>query len=52
MPCILRLLGTAIKSNIIARNATEDAKVVGVENWLGNFYPSGKILFIFLIRVC
>jgi hypothetical protein len=27
----------------------EDATEVGVENWLGNFYPSGKILLIFLI---
>jgi hypothetical protein len=25
--------------------------VVGVENWLGNFYPSGKILLFFLIRI-
>jgi hypothetical protein len=51
MLCTLRSLGIAITSRVTAMKAMENARVVGVENWLGNFYPSGKILLFFLIRI-
>jgi hypothetical protein len=47
----LKSLGIETSSKMTAIKAMEDAKVVGVENWQGNFYPSGKILLFFLVRV-
>jgi hypothetical protein len=47
------LLDTVKGSEAIVVEAMEDAKVdakvVGVEGWLNNFYPLGKILLLLLI---
>jgi hypothetical protein len=46
------LLGIAKTSIMTVIKTMEEAKVVGVEDWLGNFYPLRKILLFIFIRVC
>jgi hypothetical protein len=44
-----KIIGYSREVKNDAMKTMEDARVVGVEDWLGHFYPSGKILLLFLI---